>query len=137
MEMTNGNVDSAHYGPLGDAARNVASYCDGAARVHVYTAAFDALATQADALAKVTAERDAAREALEEIRRWSQDAYATDIFDEPDLEAVNRVLTDNGLRGHMDRMHASWGRHLMQGVGKIAESALTRAALTETTHDRA
>ena len=64
------------------------------------------------------------REALENIRQWAENAYGTDIFEEPDLDAVNRVLTENGLRGHMDRMHASWGRHLMHGVGQIARAAL-------------
>ena len=76
--------------------------------------------------AEVKAREDALREALESIRRWAEDAYGTDIFEEPDLDAVNRVLTENGLRGHMDRMHASWGRRLMQGVGHIARSALTK-----------
>jgi len=48
--VTNGTVDPAHYGPIGDAARHIASYCDGPARVHVYTAAFDTL-TEAHRLA--------------------------------------------------------------------------------------
>lgn len=39
--VTNGTVDREHYGPIGDAARRIASYCEGNARVHVYTAAFD------------------------------------------------------------------------------------------------
>ncbi|OYW47623.1 MAG: hypothetical protein B7X92_10335 [Novosphingobium sp. 17-62-9] len=41
--ITNGSVDPAHYGPIGDAARHIASYCEGNARVHVYTAAFNTL----------------------------------------------------------------------------------------------
>jgi len=89
MEVTNGTVDPAHYGPIGDAARHVASYCDGAARVHVYTAAFTALATTRAELAAskereretlavlqtaheseaaLVAERDRLREALAETR---------------------------------------------------------------------
>lgn len=43
VEVTNGTIDPAHYGPIGDAARHIASYCEGRARVHVYTAAFDTL----------------------------------------------------------------------------------------------
>ena len=53
IEVTNGAVDPDHYGPIGDAARGIASYCDDPQRVHVYTAAFDAikdiLATRTDA----------------------------------------------------------------------------------------
>ena len=53
IEVTNGAVDPDHYGPIGDAARGIASYCDNPQRVHVYTAAFDAikdiLATRTDA----------------------------------------------------------------------------------------
>ena len=41
--VTNGAVDPDHYGPIGDAARGIASYCDDPQRVHVYTAAFDAI----------------------------------------------------------------------------------------------
>jgi len=61
MEVTNGTVDPAHYGPIGDAARHVASYCDGAARVHVYTAAFTALATTR---AELAASKERERETL-------------------------------------------------------------------------
>lgn len=56
-EVTNGQIDPAHYGPTGDIARHIASYCNGSARVHVYTAAFQALAT-------ARAEAEALREAL-------------------------------------------------------------------------
>ena len=53
IEVTNGTVDPDHYGPIGDAARGIASYCDDPQRVHVYTAAFDAIkdirATRTDA----------------------------------------------------------------------------------------
>ena len=55
-EVTKGQIDPAHYGPVGDAARNIASYCEGGARVHVYTAAFEALAT---AEAEIAALREA------------------------------------------------------------------------------
>ena len=52
-EVTNGQIDPAHYGPTGDIARHIASYCQGNARAHVYTAAFAALATaRAEAEAK-------------------------------------------------------------------------------------
>lgn len=63
-EVTNGQIDPAHYGPTGDIARNIASYCQGNARAHVYTAAFAALTTaQAEAEAK-DAEIEALGEAL-------------------------------------------------------------------------
>ena len=64
MEVTNGTVEPAHYGPIGDAARHVASYCDGAARVHVYTAAFTALAAKDAELAAERAKAEKLREAL-------------------------------------------------------------------------
>ncbi len=68
-ELTNGSVDPAHYGPIGDAARSIASYCDGPARVHVYTKAFDTLTAwntrAAFALAAAQAEVARLREALE------------------------------------------------------------------------
>ena len=38
-----GQIDSEHYGPIGDAARHIASYCEGDARRHVYLAAFNTL----------------------------------------------------------------------------------------------
>ena len=61
MEVTNGTVDPAHYGPIGDAARHVASYCNGASRAHVYTAAFTALAAKEAELAAERVEAYTAR----------------------------------------------------------------------------
>lgn len=58
-EVTNGQIDPAHYGPTGDIARHIASYCQGNARAHVYTAAFAALTTaqaEAEALRSLLAE---------------------------------------------------------------------------------
>ncbi len=54
-KLTNGHISSDHYGPVGDAARQIASYCDGNARVHVYTAAFDALQSLAAENARLKA----------------------------------------------------------------------------------
>lgn len=71
-EVTNGQIDPAHYGPTGDIARHIASYCNGSARVHVYTAAFQALAAaraEAEALAEeVAAEKARHRETLDVLQ---------------------------------------------------------------------
>ena len=66
-KVTNGQVDSAHYGPAGDTARAIASYCEGEARSNVYKAAFESLSALQARLAAVEAEREAAREALERL----------------------------------------------------------------------
>jgi len=66
-----------------------------------------------------------AAEALGEIAQWAE-AYPADMFAEPDFAAVNKALTDAGIPEQMDRLHASWARHLITGVGNIARAALER-----------
>jgi len=44
-EVTNGAYEADDFGPIGDAARQIASYCEGEARENVYRAAKIALAT--------------------------------------------------------------------------------------------
>jgi len=46
-ELTNGQQRAKDYTPAADAARMIASCCEGRARVSVYTTARDALAAQA------------------------------------------------------------------------------------------
>jgi hypothetical protein len=65
-----------------------------------------------------------AGEALTEIVQWSE-AYPVDIFPEPDLEGVKQVLIANDMLREMDRMHSSWARHLVSGIGDKARAALT------------
>ena len=63
------------------------------------------------------------RDALIAVKEWA-DAYPLERFDEPDLERVGDILTGAGERRQMDRMHASWARELLSGVGQIAAKAL-------------
>lgn len=63
------------------------------------------------------------RDALVRIEQWST-AYPIDIFPEPDLDAVKRVLADAGMLNQMDRMHSSWARYVVTGIGDIAREAL-------------
>lgn len=64
-EVTNGQIDPAHYGPTGDIARNIASYCQGNARAHVYTAAFAALTTAQSEAAELRKEVERLKAELE------------------------------------------------------------------------
>jgi hypothetical protein len=61
--------------------------------------------------------------ALLEIATWAE-AYPVEIFPEPDLEGVKQVLIANDMMREMDRMHSSWARHLVSGIGGIARAAL-------------
>lgn len=96
IEVTNGAVDPDHYGPIGDAARGIASYCDDPQRVHVYTAAFDAikdiLATRTDATPVAwmyTRKPDAwpaAPDVIVEVsKRWADDDEARPFWTETPL----------------------------------------------------
>lgn len=64
------------------------------------------------------------REALERIKQWSE-AYPLTVFPEPDFERAAKVLADAGMT--LDAISASNMRHCVEGVGKIARAALTRA----------
>lgn len=76
-EVKNGSITLDHYGPVGDASRNIASYCDGPARVHVYTAALEALTTaratiaqQGEELARMREATQAVVDALVKHHQW-------------------------------------------------------------------
>jgi len=63
------------------------------------------------------------REALEEIGRWSE-AYPLKIFPEPDFAKAAQLLKDGGMT--LDAISASNMRHVVEGVGKIAQQALAQ-----------
>ena len=59
--------------------------------------------------------------ALQGIATWS-DAYPLDVFLEPDFKKAHEVLKAAGMT--LDAISASSIRHVVEGVGKIAKSAL-------------
>ena len=59
--------------------------------------------------------------ALEEIAQWA-DAYPLAIFPEPDFEKAQELLKAGGMT--LDAISASNMRHVVEGVGKIADEAL-------------
>lgn len=63
-------------------------------------------------------------EALQKIVQWSE-AYPNDIFPEPDWERARKLLEAGGIT--MDAVSAHCMRHVIEGVGKIARSALSPA----------
>lgn len=77
---------------------------------------------------KAERERDAAREALHRINdlagAYPEDAFTPLTDDEvATIASAMSAAVSNGS----DRMHASWGRHLMSRTGEIARAALTPA----------
>ena len=69
----------------------------------------------------VIAERDRYREALERIDEWSK-AYPLSVFPEPDFAKAHELLKAGGMG--LDAISASNMRHVVEGVGKIARTAL-------------
>lgn len=65
---------------------------------------------------------DALAEAMQEIKQWAE-AYPKDVFPAPNLKLADRILKDAGIS--MTGMNGTFARHLMKGVGKIADAALT------------
>lgn len=63
---------------------------------------------------------------MEEIVSWSK-AYPLEVFPKPDFKKAHKVLMANGIS--LDAISAANMRHVVDGVGKIAEQAL--AALKE------
>ena len=62
-------------------------------------------------------------DALGQIRQWAN-AYPTDIFPEPDFAKAASLLKDGGMT--LDGISASNMRHVIEGVGGIAKSALAQ-----------
>lgn len=59
--------------------------------------------------------------ALWKIKQWSE-AYPLDIFPEPDFKKAAAILKEHGMT--LDAISASCMRHVIKGVGKIAQEAL-------------
>lgn len=69
-------------------------------------------------------ENDRLREALWKIAQWAK-AYPLTVFPEPDWKKVCELLEAGGMT--LDRISASNMRHVVEGVGKIAQGALNSA----------
>lgn len=72
-------------------------------------------------LTKARAERDALKEALEEIIQWAN-AYPVSVFPEPDLKKAHELLRAGGMS--LDSVSASAMRHVLDGVTRIAKGAI-------------
>jgi hypothetical protein len=64
------------------------------------------------------------REALLKIAQWAK-AYPLEVFPEPDWDKARDLLAAGGMT--LDRISASNMRHVVEGVGKIAQGALDEA----------
>lgn len=64
---------------------------------------------------------DELEEALHKIVQWSK-AYPLTVFPEPDFKKAAKLLEAGGMT--LDAISASNMRHVVEGVGKIAEEAL-------------
>lgn len=64
-------------------------------------------------------------EALERIVQWSE-AYPLDVFPEPDWKRAAELLKAGSIT--LDAVSAHCMRHVIEGVGKIARTALDKDA---------
>jgi len=64
---------------------------------------------------------DDLEQALHKISQWSK-AYPLEVFPEPDLVKARALLEAGGIT--LDSISAHCMRHVIEGVGKIADSAL-------------
>jgi hypothetical protein len=92
---------------------------DAGKRLHTARSRNDQVAT--DLRLWLRAEIDDLTEALHKIVSWSK-AYPLDIFPEPDTKKAHEVLRAHGMT--IDSISASAARHVVEGIGKIARSAL-------------
>jgi hypothetical protein len=76
------------------------------------------------ALTNLEKENDHLREALWKIAEWAK-AYPLTVFPEPDWDKARDLLAAGGMT--LDRISASNMRHVVEGVGKIAQGALDEA----------
>lgn len=81
-----------------------------AAAAAVLRAAFPILAEEPD-------------DALRRISEWAG-AYPADVFPEVDLKKARAALADAGIE--IGSLHATWARHIMQGIGAIADGGRAR-----------
>ena len=64
-------------------------------------------------------EQTTACQALQKILDWCN-AYPIEVFPDPDLGAIRELIGENA----MSCLHASWARHLLQGIARHARSGL-------------
>lgn len=76
------------------------------------------------ALTDLEEENDKLREALWKIAQWAK-AYPLTVFPEPDWDRARELLEAGGMT--LDRISASNMRHVVEGVGRIAQGALDDA----------
>jgi hypothetical protein len=80
------------------------------AEVRRLRAAFPILAEEAD-------------DALRRISEWAG-AYPNDVFPDVDLKKARAALSEAGIE--IGALHATWARHIMQGIGAIADGGRAR-----------
>ncbi len=68
---------------------------------------------------ETTAREGRMEEALCRIQDWCG-AYPIEAFPEPDMTAIREKLGD----GPMAALHASWARHLLDGIARHAREGL-------------
>lgn len=71
---------------------------------------------------RIPARESPAADACRRILGWAG-AYPVEAFPEPDLAECRLLLGD----ARMSALHATWGRHLLAGVAKIAAEGLADA----------
>jgi hypothetical protein len=76
------------------------------------------------AITRLEAENDRLRQALWQIAEWAK-AYPLTVFPEPDFAKAAELLKGGGMA--LDAISASNMRHVVEGVGKIAQTALDEA----------
>ncbi len=76
-----------------------------------------------DELERLQRENERLSDALQEIADWCG-AYPVTVFTKPDFVLMREVLTENEMPTALDAAHGTWARHLLDGVGGIANKAL-------------
>lgn len=75
-------------------------------------------------LSRLEKENDLFREALWQIAQWAK-AYPLKVFPEPDFAKARDLLAAGGIT--LDAVSASNMRHVVESVGRIAQTALDSA----------
>ena len=76
------------------------------------------------ALDRLTEERDELLAALERIANWCS-AYPVETFSQERADATLALMKRHGL--DPSALHASWARHLLEGIGGDARAAVAKA----------
>jgi hypothetical protein len=83
--LTNGQLDPVHYGPAGDTARRIASYCEGDARANVYKAALAEIerlaAREAELVAALELEHDDLKRTRQLLWQARVETEARNVYD--------------------------------------------------------